>query len=485
MKTFVSLLCLTAAVLALGACGVVAKGKGALGGDRPDIESAAGDSPVADVPQLGKDEDDPPHVVAALNRLDEMEKQIAERKWASYARESSSFQSLFLFNNGFEGEKKRKKMKKRLDALDAAAFKAFGGRLHKLVGDGSRITEGVDPDGIEAVEVAVDACQSAAGTSTTGSGDAQDKLADAIAAYEKAAARARKIDKKSFHYFGEVKSGARSIDVPTALMTCETQLAELAVAYGDEYIQEKPAETGTERGCGTVEWLADGVLVGSGRFGPYSRTEGGASFAEKVPCKKLARKNKFPKNLKAAVAEFKDYTGVNDMVVVAVGKPYIEEDDDDYRLHQYQRLIAYSKKFEFASNPCGGGAKLFCEAGGSRGARAYNEMEHHLDRAQVHAGSVPDRCKEHLKAAVQNWENFQQIRDELTKSGNWISGATYKTKKGAKLKEKDFIASFEDKAKRADDRLLAKYCNKPAKREDREPAEDRGDEEGEEEVEEE
>jgi hypothetical protein len=124
--------------------------------------------------------------------------------------------------------------------------------------------------------------------------------------------------------------------------------------------------------------------------------------------------------------------------------------------------MAYSKEFTFSGNPCGGtDEKLFCEAGGSKGARAYNEMEHHLDRARFLAGKAPDRCKQHLKDAVKNWESFSSMMEEMKKSKEWIGGATYRTKKGVKLKEKDFVASFEEKAGQADEKLGAKYCARP------------------------
>ncbi|MBA3404525.1 MAG: hypothetical protein H0U13_07585, partial [Gemmatimonadaceae bacterium] len=57
---------------------------------------------------------------------------------------------------------------------------------------------------------------------------------------------------------------------------------------------------------------------------------------------------------------------------------------------------------------------------------------------------------------------FETLRADLVKSGEWKSGATYKTKKGAQLKEQDFIRSFAEQGKLADDRLLEKYCDKPA-----------------------
>ena len=450
----------------LAACSIISKGKDTVGGGATDelgdaagdaAGEAAGDSPVADVPQLSPDDDDPPHVVSALKRLDEMEKYIKERNWDSYARESRDFNGTILFQDGWKGEKKRGKIKKRLAALDAAAFKSFGGRVSKLVGSGKRITEVSDADAVEAAVLAVKACTDAA-RQTIDRSEAQGNLDKGMKAYEKAIARALKLDKDAFRFYAEAND--ERVDVPTRIMECEARLVQVGQEIGDEYEPEKAPESEMEVACGSMRWLADGVQTGGG-FAPYSRTVGGAQFAEKIPCKQLKKKDKVPRALRAAIKEWEEEYGIKDAVFVTDGAPYVEEDESDYRLHRYQILVAYSKSFTFAGNPCGGKeAKLFCEAGGSKGARNYNEMEHHLDRAQFHAGVAPDRCKDHLKGAVKNWENFQSIMESLKKSGDWISGATYRTKKGDKLKEKEFIASFKEKGELADERLFDKYCTK-------------------------
>jgi hypothetical protein len=251
------------------------------------------------------------------------------------------------------------------------------------------------------------------------------------------------------------------VDVPTQILECEARLVAVGDQFGDEYEPEVAGDANTEVACGAMSWLADGVQVG-GDFAPYSRTEGGAQVPEKMPCSKLKKKSKVPRELKAAVNEWKEYYEIDDAVFVTEGAPYVEEKEDDLRLHRYQVLVAYSKKFTFAGNPCGGrDEKLFCEAGGSKSARAYNEMEHHLDRARFHAGRAPDRCKQHLKAAVKGWEWFQSMMEEMKQNKKWVSGATYRSKKGELLKEKDFVASFEEKASSADEKLTAKYCSRP------------------------
>ena len=153
---------------------------------------------------------------------------------------------------------------------------------------------------------------------------------------------------------------------------------------------------------------------------------------------------------------------LSDLVITVKGPAYIEVDDDDLTPHRYQLLTAYSKKFVLGSNPCGKG-KTFCEAGGSRGAAAFDELEHALERAAVHAGKSPDRCRTFLKTAKTQAEWFAQFRDDAIKSKDSISGATYKTKKGTLLKEKDFVAAFARRGEQAQEMLDTKYCAKPAK----------------------
>ena len=101
---------------------------------------------------------------------------------------------------------------------------------------------------------------------------------------------------------------------------------------------------------------------------------------------------------------------------------------------------------------------MFCEAGGSKGALAFNRLEHALDRAQVNAGSNAQLCKAHLKDAVARGKWFGEFQADSKKTGTWTSGATYKTKKGEKLEETAFVAAFKAKGQLADERLLGTYC---------------------------
>lgn len=443
-----TLFALSAALLA-GGCSLIAGGTSKLGSSSPVKGGSA--------PELAADEDDPPHVRAALDQLDSMEKLITARDYQTYARESSRFQRTFLFQNGWADEPKHDAMYARLSALDAQAIASFGGRVAGAAGDAARLTKGVDEDAIEAAGEMLKACSNAAGLQASRSGDGADKLATALAAYEKAIARVTKLDPKAFRFIGDN-------DVAMEMLACEHELVGTASEVGDEYQPEVHPKTETERGCGVMEWMADGVQIGSGRFAPYSRTVGGSDgAATPIACNKIPKRSKAGKQFAAAIREFADRESqrVADLIVVTKGAPEIQADDDDLRLHRYQVLVAYSKKFEFSKNPCGPG-KTFCEAGGSRGAEAYNRMEHHLARAAVHAGRDADRCKQHLKQAIDRATWFAQFRADAIKSKQWETGATYKTKLGAKLPEPEFVASFAAQGERADAMLLDKFCTRAA-----------------------
>jgi hypothetical protein len=411
-------------------------------------------------PEVKPDDDDPPHVTAALKRLDTMQKLIDAKDFQHYAHESRDFQGTILFEHGWEGEKKHDAMFARLNALDTAAFKAFGGRLAK-VGDGTRVTK-LDADAVEAASAMIDACQQAAKTTTTGRGEASAALDKAIAQYDKAMAKAIKMDPMTMRYYG--RAGGGDIDVPTELMECELSLTGASAEFGDEYKPEVAEKTEEETGCGVVDWLAEGVSLGGGQFAPYSRTQGGVSYAEKIACKKIPAHGNAPKAFRDATSDFAEYMEIpaNKLVVVLDGKPYMETNDEDLHVYRLQKLRAYSKLMKFTKNPCGGD-KVFCEAGGSKTAEKFNRLEFALERADAHAGSDPDRCKAQLKDAKREADAFEQFHADAVKSGDWIAGATYKTKKGAKMSEKEIIAAFEDKGKLADDRLTERYCAKKPK----------------------
>jgi hypothetical protein len=406
-------------------------------------------------PPVKPDDDDPPHVMAALRRLDSMQKLIETKDFTKYAHESHDFQGTFLFQHGWQGEKKHDAMLARLNALDTAAFQAFGGRLAK-VGDGKRVTS-LDADAAEAAATMVEACEQAAKTVTTGQGEASATLDRAIGQYDKAMTKAIKMDPQTMRYYGQTKGG--EVDVPTQLMKCELAIATAAAQFGDEYRPEVAEKTELETGCAVVEWLADGVSLGAGKFGAYNRTQGSATIPDKLACNKIPGRGNAPRAFAAAIQDLAEYMEipVGKLIVVLDGNPYVEVNDEDMHTYRYQKLRAYSKQFKFAKNPCGG-EKVFCEAGGSKTAAAFNRLEFALERADAHAGTDPDRCKAKLKWAKQEAEEFDKLHAEMVKSHEWIAGATYKTKKGAKMSEKDIIVAFTERGKLADDRLTERYC---------------------------
>jgi hypothetical protein len=437
---------LSAALIGLSACSLVAKVRGKSGD--ADMASASGSSPLMADPK------DSPRVKNKLDDLAELEKMFREQRWSDYATQSTRLHTYFEFENGLEGEPKRDKMMRRLGVLDANAFKTFP-RLQPLLASSTRVVEGAnDKQTLAPLVVVLDACDD------TKDIRSKTALAEKIDAYEKALARVKKVDETAFRYFGDTSSRYGTKDIPNALLVCEGNLAAAESSLADEYVEETVPATEVEVGCGRAEFLADGIRVGPNQFAPFTRTEGGASYPEKVSCKKLKKKKKYGSALADAVANYATYIEIpqRDLVIVAEGKPFVDESDSDGYLHRYQKLVAYSKKFRFAKNPCGG-EKIFCEAGGSKGAAALNRMEHALDRARVHAGSNPQLCMSHLKDAKSKADWFAEFYAESKKSGSWIAGATYKTKKGKKLKEAAFISRFEEKGQLAEERLAGAYCD--------------------------
>ena len=454
-------------VLAVSACNLMASGKSSLGG-----KSSSGSTPTSSSSSTtndgeGESEASAPDSAAASedekiladegvaqHDLGSLDTAAKNRDYRNYALGSMRLHKRLLRGGGWQDKKKDAYIAHRLEQLDKVVYKPFA-RLTDTVGDAKRVLE-ADEDAIAAAKEMVDACNTAARSNRIGAG-VQKELAKKIAAYEKLMARVTKLDAKAFRFIGN------DVDIATDLLSCEGSLAEAMGDTEDEYVPEVVNQVENDKDCGAVDFLIDGVQTGGGNFAAYSRTAGGRQGLERMPCNKLGKKNKFPKGMAVAVKEFAEDIGMNlsDMVIVVAGASYVEGDDDDGRLHRYQKLTAYSKKFEFSGNPCGSG-KLFCEAGGSRGATAFNRTEHAFDRAAVHAGKAPDRCKAFLKKATQEAEGFAQFREESIKSKSWISGATYKTKKGAKLKEKEFVAAFAQKGEQAQEMLDNKYCAKPA-----------------------
>lgn len=457
-------------VLAVSACNLMASGKSSFGGksssgSTPTSSSSSSsgstskdsDSEEASAPEgVAANEDE--KILAdegvARHDLKTLDTAAKNRDYRTYALHSMRMHSRLLRGGGWKDPKKDAYIARRLEQLDKAVYKPFA-RLTDTVGDAKRVLE-ADEDAVAAAKEMVNACQTAATSNRIGAG-VQKELAKKIAAYEKLMARVTKLDPKAFRFMDN------DDDIASDLLACEGSLAETMGDTEDEYVPEVVNQVENEKDCGAVDFLIDGVQIGGGNFAPYTRTSGGRQGLEKMPCNKLGKKNKYPKGMASAVKEFAEDIGMklSDLVIVVSGASYVEGDDDDGRLHRYQKLTAYSKKFEFSGNPCGNG-KLFCEAGGSRGATAFNRLEHAFDRAAVHAGKAPDRCKTFLKKATQEAEGFAKFREDALKSKSWISGATYKTKKGAKLKEKDFVAAFVQKGEQAQEMLDNKYCAKPA-----------------------
>jgi hypothetical protein len=447
-------------VLLLSGCSMIAGGKASLGGKSASGPSSSGGSPTATNNNNNDNDGESASVGETSSEIENPRKQtlegLAKRieagEMAMYALESHREHAKLAFMEDRWREPKQDALvAKRLAELDAIAYKKYP-RVAANVGDGSRVRE-ADEDAVEAAKKMISACQAVA--SIRGSSEMGKEIADKTGAYEKEIARVKKLDPKAFHYLGE------NVDVPADMLSCEHGIAETSGYASDRYVPETAGPAPTEKICGMVDVLIDGVQLGGGRFAPYTRTVGGRQAMEELDCKKLAKKNKYPKPMAAAVKEVAEDMDIklSDMTIVAKGAPYIKADDDDGRLHRYQIVTVYSKSFTTAGNPCGKG-KTFCEAGGSRGATAYNMAEFALERAAFHAGKDADKCKKFLEEVKTQATWFAQFRDESIKSKSWITGATYKTKKGEKLPEAKFVAAFAKKGQDAEEMLDNKYCRK-------------------------
>lgn len=433
--------------LLLSGCSMISGGTASLGGKSSSGPASSSKPSLGSLGETSSEIKNPRK--QALERLAE---RIESGELAMYALESKREHSRLQFSA--DDPPQDKLVAARLAELDAVAYKKYP-RVAANVGDGVRVRE-ADEDAVEAAKKMISACQAVA--SIRGSDSIAKEMADKLAAYERELARVKKLDPKAFHYIGE------SVDIPSDMLSCEHGIAQTAGYAEDRYIPETLPQASNEKRCAMVDFLIDGVQLGGGRFAPYTRTAGGRQAMEEVDCKKLAKKSKYPKPMAAAVNEFAEDIGVklSDMAIVVKGAPYIEADDDDFRLHRYQILTAYSKVFEFSGNPCGKG-KTFCEAGGSRGATAYNMAEFAMERAAAHAGSDVDKCKKFLEETKKQATWFAQFRDDGIKDKSWITGATYKTKKGEKLPEAKFVAAFAAMGKDAEAKLDNKFCRTPAK----------------------
>jgi hypothetical protein len=459
------LVCALSVLISGASCSLVAK---VTGGGKPTPSSAGGakqaaSSSVSEAPKVEASESDSPKIHNLLRNLNAAEEALAKSDFKTYGLESRRLNQTFYVEKAIDNEAKGGQLKARLATLDMKAVKSIGGLIGKHYGDGKRVTEVKNPEVIEAMDKAIDLCEDATVThGVYNKGETYaTRLADNMKKYEEALDRAMRVDPNIIRYVGRGKSG--DWDVPAVLIACEGQIAAHRLNLEDEYVEEVPPDGSTEKkGCGRVTWLADGVLVGANKFAEYTRTEGGQSWTEEIACNKIPKKDKVGKELARAIKEFRSYnTTYKGLVFVVKAKPYVEESKDDYRLHKWQEIEAYAKEMPLRANPCGG-EKVFCEAGGSKGGKMFNIMEHAIDRGDAHAGVRPERCKNQLKFAFKVWEEFRDFRDDLKKSGEWIEGATYKTKKGEKLPEKDFVAKFEKLGKLADTRVLGDYCTKPA-----------------------
>lgn len=434
----------------LGSAGAAAK--------LPSSSGAASGSPakMAAAPKVAASADDPPEIKSIMRDLDDMESGAkGSGQIARFAAVSQDVGARLFYSDEVpvRTSPKLAALRDRYLALKKNLAAAAGGHASEAVGDGVPPKDRPTGDAERAAEDAVTACEATEKKAGYGAETDAREMAAQYAEYEQKLARARKVDAAAVKYRG------------AAIAVCELRVAQLRGANEDQYREEK-AVVATERGCGRRMFSARAVMMGS-KPGIYGRVSGSTSFSERVDCKQIPSGSKFPKDLKPAVDEFldrekSDGSATSAGVVTFDGKFYTETDKEDLHVYKYADLTYFDKQMPFAANACGGkDAKLACEASGSQTARALNEIEFYVARADVHrkAGRA-DACKRLLGAAFSTSDAWRKDADEAKRSGKWQAGLKYKTKKGEVLTGDQIDAKIRALGKDADDRALGGACAK-------------------------
>ena len=333
-------------------------------------------------------------------------------------------------------------LKDRLRALDAALIKATGGHAAEIWNDGKR-TSKASADGIAAVKDALGACQQAKHDDPGSYKKYEDKLA-----------RAKKIDAGAIHYEGE--EDGWTIDLPFDLLMCEAKIAAERGAAEDDL----PIATGDRKkytDCGYTEWHFEALKISGTRFGPFQLAGVPINNAFAMECKKLPRSAKIPGDLKkAALAEFKLDKG--DVLAMVGGFDF---DQRGLQIFKIATVRLYSKTTEIETGDCGEpDPNLVCAGSGSRTADAYDRITHYVKRAAVHKGKEADDCKDLLKKAYKESEEWKDFAADAKKSGDWRTGLKYKTRVDGVLPEDKITKQILELGGKADEQSRSSYCDK-------------------------
>jgi hypothetical protein len=447
----------------LAACSIISQGKDSVGDGAADkLGDKAGDvtddAPVS-VPgsKLKADDDDPPHVGRGIERLEKMEVALKAREWLTYTELSHEMWKLTLKDHNYDDTKKKGAIVNRLLELDAAAYKTYGGEVYALIGKGKpkRVLEGLPSEASEVANALEDACDQLPDAQSRID---QERLQKTLADIDAAIAKGKEIDKRVFRSYLE-----DSPDVANVLIPCDIKRKEVTTVAGDTYVPgplaaQLPGGIKSKKMCGVSEFNFEGPAIGGGQFGPYLYNLSG--YAQKIPCSKLKKKNKFPSSLKDAVAAYRadNKDPDNEMVFVTDGSPFVTRNDDG-ELNRYQPMKVYSREFSESVHPCGGD-KVMCELYRNDGVHVtFNWMEFALQRAAAHAGKDVAACKKQLGVAKERSDEIAAFR----KTDSWDAEMAYLTRYSGKLDNKEFLAASADRGELAEDRLESGYCKKRQK----------------------
>ena len=324
-----------------------------------------------------------------------------------------------------------------------------------IYGDGKRVTR-VDSDVLEAAKEALQACDAAAATSNTGSGQEDVKqLDDSLAKYQAKLALVMKADPQAVRYAG-VEDGAFVRDYLSAFMSCEWTIAERRAMFEDYYTKDQ-SRAEKFKGCGYEEWTLS-TLVGH-RGGSGYKLDGIPSVnGMATGCNKIPKKTRLPGNLKKVALREIPGARQKGRVLAVYGTNTVRRGLDLYKL---VGVRMWGKDISLTTSDCGEkNPKLVCEASGSKTVFTYNAITHYLDRADYHkAAGRAAKCKEMIGEARKSVEEWQKFYADSKKSGEWTKGLTYLTKKDGKMNEQQIVAKVEELGQLADERAIG-YCGK-------------------------
>jgi hypothetical protein len=408
--------------------------------------------------EYGKDPDELSPLVSSLERMDKSIRSSGQNQIDDYKNNALGLAGGLWVQPSDEVKKSPKLAKLRAwqTSLEKIVVKRVGtDNATAIYGDGKRVTR-LDGDVIEAAKEALQACESAAATSNTGSGQEDVKNMDeAFKKYQSKLDRVMKADPAAVRWVG-VEDGAFSRDFLSAFMACEWSMSERRAMFEDYYTRDA-SRAEKFKGCGYEEWTLSALVTGRGTSG-YKLDGIPAVNGMATSCSKLPKRTKLPGNLKSVA--LREIPGAREKgrVLTVYGKNTIRRGLDHYKL---VGIRMWGKDITLTTSDCGEkDPKLVCEASGSKTVFTFNAIAHYLERAEHHkAGGRAEKCKQMLGEARKSAEEWTKFVEDAKKSGEWVKGLTYMTKKHGRMNEKEIVAKVEELAQTADERSIG-YCGK-------------------------